>query len=61
MVILSALQWRVQPPTAVAFFRHFLALADLGKRAKNLIIEVPGAQIESTITNYDFVGTKASL
>mmetsp|Transcript_42808 Transcript_42808/g.64424 ORF Transcript_42808/g.64424 Transcript_42808/m.64424 type:complete len:335 (+) Transcript_42808:62-1066(+) len=61
MVILSALQWRVQPPTAVAFVRHFLALADLGERAKNLIIEVSGAQIENAITNYDFVGTKPSL
>eukprot|EP00957_Ditylum_brightwellii_P069304 5261454-Ditylum_brightwellii.AAC.1 len=40
MVILSALQWRVQPPTALAFVRHFLALVDMDDTSRGIITKL---------------------
>jgi len=61
MVILSALQWRVQPPTAMAFVRHFLALADVEERTKNLIVGASRVQIENAVKDYDFISINPSM
>uniref|UniRef100_A0A7S4QQU5 Cyclin-like domain-containing protein n=1 Tax=Ditylum brightwellii TaxID=49249 RepID=A0A7S4QQU5_9STRA len=61
MVILSALQWRVQPPTAIAFVRHFLALVDLEERTKSQIVDASRIQIEKAVSNYEFIGINPSM
>eukprot|EP00957_Ditylum_brightwellii_P025140 1902813-Ditylum_brightwellii.AAC.1 len=61
MVILSALQWRIQPPTAMAFVRYFLELANLEERTKNLSVGALHVQIENAVKGYDFIGINPSM
>mmetsp|Transcript_12126 Transcript_12126/g.17971 ORF Transcript_12126/g.17971 Transcript_12126/m.17971 type:complete len:341 (-) Transcript_12126:8-1030(-) len=61
MIILSALQWRVQPPTAMAFVGHFLALADVTEQTKNLIMEVARVQVENAVIEHNFMNVKPSM
>jgi len=61
MVILSALQWRVQPPTALAFVRHFLALVDMDDTSRGIITKVTRIQIDHAITSHNFIDVNPSL
>jgi hypothetical protein len=61
--ILSALQWRMNPPTALAFVRQFLEiipvnLVDQGMR--ETAHDITKFQTELAVTEHDFVTVKAS-
>jgi len=63
--MLQALEWRVNPPTAIAFVRQFLEilpsniLCDQGTR--DTIYEISKYQIELALRNSRFLGVKNSI
>eukprot|EP00957_Ditylum_brightwellii_P179315 13660813-Ditylum_brightwellii.AAC.1 len=63
IAILYALDWRIHPPTALAFTRYFLSLIPskyASDTLKNFIVEVSRLQVELAVTNYSFVTTRPS-
>jgi hypothetical protein len=62
MQVLSAIQWRVNPPTAISFARNLLELVPLNNFPdRRLVLEVVEAQIELAMTNAEFISITASL
>jgi hypothetical protein len=63
VVVLNALQWRVNPPTALAFVRQFLELipADVVDHSmRETAYDITKFQTELALTEHDFVAVKAS-
>lgn len=61
--ILHAIQWRVNPPTSLAFVRNLLNLIPrryLNDLWKSQVYELTKIQIEMAINDYQFVPIKAS-
>ncbi len=61
--MLSAIQWRVNPPTALSFVRMMLDLVPehmLGASERETIIELTKFQIETSINEYEFCRFHAS-
>jgi hypothetical protein len=61
--ILSAIEWRMNPPTAMAFVHHFLGLLPQGAMTdseKEGTIEIAKFQTELAVNSYEFVGVNAS-
>jgi len=64
MVILQAIQWRVNPPTAMAFCREYLACLPetyLTQAAKTAVHDLCKFQVELSVRMYQFVPVKASV
>jgi hypothetical protein len=56
--ILSAIQWRVNPPTAMAFVRNFLDLVSphaLDDAARATVMDLTQYQTELAVGDYDFI------
>lgn len=56
--MLSAIQWRVNPPTAMSFARHFLDLVSthaLDDAARTTVMDLTQYQTELAIGDYDFI------
>ena len=61
--ILSAIKWRMNPPTAMAFVHYFLSLLPQGAMTdseKAGAIELAKFQTELAVNTYEFVGVNAS-
>lgn len=61
--ILSALKWRMHPPTAMSFVRSMLDLLPescLDNDQIDLILELAHIQTEQAVTKHEFVSIKAS-
>jgi hypothetical protein len=61
--MLSAIQWRVNPPTAMSFVRMMMNLVPehiLGPCERETILEITRFQVEMTINEYDFFRFHAS-
>lgn len=61
--MLHALDWRVNPPTGMAFARHLVNLIPpdlVTPLQKEEIFELTRLQIEMTVADYSFVTTRAS-
>ena len=61
--ILIAIQWRMNPPTAMSFVHHFMCLMPAGAMTENereATIEVAKFQTELAVNSYAFVGVNAS-
>jgi hypothetical protein len=61
--ILSALQWRMNPPTALAFVRQFLELIPVDvvdQSMRETAHDITKFQTELAVTEHDFVTVKAS-
>jgi hypothetical protein len=61
--ILSALQWRVNPPTALAFVRQFLEIIPVNlvdQSMRETAHDITKFQTELAVTEHDFVTVKAS-
>lgn len=61
--IISAIKWRMNPPTAMAFVHHFLSLLPKGAMTdseKAKTIELAKFQTELAVNAYEFVGVNAS-
>lgn len=56
-LILEALQWRVQPPTALCFAQHFLALlpAEIASSERQSMVDYSRFQTELAVNDYFFV------
>jgi hypothetical protein len=56
--MLSAIQWRVNPPTAMAFARHFLDLVPthaLDDASRATVMDLTQFQTELAVADYDFI------
>jgi hypothetical protein len=62
MHVLTALSWRVNPPTALAFVREFLDLlpSSVSQEMKKKAYTLCEPQIEVSVIDYNFVNVKAS-
>ena len=61
--MLNAIQWRVNPPTAVAFVNQYLDLIPtsvIHQDAREAIIDLAKYQTELAVTDYNFVAVNAS-
>jgi hypothetical protein len=61
--ILSALQWRMNPPTALSFVRemlHFIPCDYLDEKQREMVLRLSQMQIEKSIRDYDFITIKTS-
>lgn len=61
--ILGALQWRVNPPTALAFTRQFLELIPqdvLNNEIRQSAYDIAKYQTELAVNEYDFLSVKSS-
>lgn len=61
--LLQALKWRVNPPTAMAFVRNFLALIPetmLDEFDRSAVVESAKYQIEQSVNDSNFLGLTAS-
>jgi hypothetical protein len=61
--ILNALQWRVNPPTALAFVRQFLELIPVDvvdQSMRESAYDITKFQTELAVSEHDFVSAKAS-
>jgi hypothetical protein len=61
--ILSALQWRMNPPTAQSFVREMLRFipADfLDEKQREMVLSISRVQVEKSIRDYDFITLKPS-
>ena len=56
--ILNAIQWRMNPPTALAFVHHFLALMDVD--VTDAVFEMAKFQTELAVNEYSFIGVAPS-
>ena len=62
-VVLAALGWRLSPPTALTFVRHFLLLLPAGAAAREVrrsISDVAKYLTELSVMDHAFAGTRAS-
>jgi Cyclin, N-terminal domain/Cyclin, C-terminal domain len=62
-VILNAIQWRVNPPTATAFVREILSLLPqnvLPQELENAVYDLAKVQVELVLGDYRFVTMKKS-
>ena len=62
-VLVAALEWRLNPPTALTFVRHFLDLvpaALLDEATYDGLYELARMQIEMAVTDASFLTTRAS-
>jgi hypothetical protein len=63
VTILNALEWRVNPPTALAFVRQFLELIPVdvvSQSMRETAHDITKFQTELAVTEHDFVTVKAS-
>jgi hypothetical protein len=63
VTILSALQWRMNPPTALAFVRQFLELIPVDvvdQSMRETVHDITKFQTELAVTEHNFVTVKAS-
>jgi hypothetical protein len=61
--MLNAIQWRVNPPTAMSFVRSMMDLVPhhfVGPDEREVVSEITKLQIELTVNEYEFAGHKAS-
>lgn len=61
--MLTAIKWRVNPPTAMSFVRSMIDLVPdniMLSSEKETILDIARLQIETTVTEYDFCTYKAS-
>jgi hypothetical protein len=62
--MLTALQWRINPPTAMDFVRKFLELVPhesiLDDKSRKVILELAQYQIDASVLEYDFCTKSAS-
>jgi len=61
--ILLAIEWRMNPPTAMSFVHHFMALMDEGSMSETEMVgtlELAKFQTELAVNTYEFVGVDAS-
>jgi hypothetical protein len=56
--ILKAIQWRMNPPTALAFVHHFFALMDID--VDDSVFEMAKFQTELAVNEYSFIGVAPS-
>ena len=65
VMMLGALQWRVNPPTATSFLRHLLLLLPACKtvdiKTRKQIDDKATHQVEKSILDYGFVTTRPSV
>lgn len=62
--VLQAVQWRVNPPTAMAFVRNHIDLIpddDLDGLTRQALLDLTQYQIDMSLLDYEFVMKKASL
>ena len=63
--MLTALRWRVNPPTAISFLRHLLALLPTSENVDagtiRAIYEMATHQVEKSILDYRLVTTRPSV
>jgi hypothetical protein len=60
-ISLKAIDWRVNPPTAMSFIRNYLELLPgLGLSLRRVIMELTECQIEYSILDYDFCRIRPS-
>eukprot|EP00934_Nitzschia_sp_Nitz4_P006085 Nitzschia sp. Nitz4//scaffold70_size99833//82555//83478//NITZ4_004608-RA/size99833-processed-gene-0.40-mRNA-1//-1//CDS//3329557176//6075//frame0 len=54
--LLQALQWRMHPPTAMAFVRNYLELMDssLHTKSKRVLMDLAQYQIDISLTHYEY-------
>jgi hypothetical protein len=63
-VLLAALQWRLNPPTALSFVRQFFNLIPfnaLDEETRKMAYDVTKYQTELAVSEYDFVAIKPSV
>lgn len=60
--ILAALDWRVNPPTALSFVREFLTILPvvISEQAQETILKLAAVQTELAVSNYALIATPAS-
>jgi hypothetical protein len=61
--ILMAIQWRMNPPTAMSFVHHYMTLTTEGSMSESEMVgtlELAKFQTELAVNAYDFVGVNAS-
>ena len=56
--ILNAIQWRMNPPTPLAFVHHFLALMEIDE--SDAVFELAKFQTELAVNEYSFIGLTPS-
>eukprot|EP00540_Astrosyne_radiata_P018443 CAMPEP_0116829580 /NCGR_PEP_ID=MMETSP0418-20121206/4295_1 /TAXON_ID=1158023 /ORGANISM="Astrosyne radiata, Strain 13vi08-1A" /LENGTH=170 /DNA_ID=CAMNT_0004458605 /DNA_START=18 /DNA_END=528 /DNA_ORIENTATION=+ len=57
--ILEALEWRMNPPTAIFFVRQFLALLSeqqLSQEDRRKVLDLCKIQVEAALNDYNYVG-----
>lgn len=62
--ILEAIQWRMNPPTALSFIKNFLALVPgiiMSKNDRDTVNELAKYQTELAVHEYSFVAIDASI
>lgn len=62
-IILAALEWRMNPPSAMSFVQEFLKLLPqdvLSERARETVLELTAIQAELSVSDYAFIETPAS-
>lgn len=59
-VILGALQWRLNPPTSIAFVRELMMNIHLPKDTKEVVMELAKLQTELAVNDYKFLTTTKS-
>ena len=63
IAILTALEWRMNPPTALSFVREYLRLIpndSLSQQVRKAVMEITNFQIELAVSDYKFISTPAS-
>lgn len=61
--MLSAIQWRVNPPTAIAFIHHYLDLIPnhiVREEARESLLELSKLQAEVAVSDADFISVNES-
>ena len=63
-VILTALDWRMNPPTSVSFVREFMTIIPhdvVPAGAREIVLELAKAQTELAVSSYSLMATPASM
>lgn len=61
--LINALQWRMNPPTALSFMQALLSLIPkrtMEESRRRKVVELAQLQIEKSVEDYSFVGLKSS-
>ena len=64
LILLEALQWRVNPPTALSFVRKFLDLIPteaMDDSTRKAAYEIVKFQTELAVSEYEFINVKSSI